>query len=123
MTLTAIEDETVTPFCVAITPHCCEPSSAEVSTRASTSRVVPEIATVPAGLAPRVPANNEPSDIDTEKVATVVPAGELSGRDVVVVTNVMPVGVGRDGEAMTLIIKVAEPLNVLFIPTARTRTG
>jgi hypothetical protein len=85
--------------------------------------MLPEIATVPAGLAPRVPANDEPSDMDTEKVATVVPAGELSGRDVVVVTNVMPVGVGRDGEATTLIIKVAEPLNRSFIPTARTCTG
>jgi hypothetical protein len=53
--------------------------------RASTSRVLPEIATVPAGLAPRVPANGEPSDMDTEKVAIVVPAGELSGSDVVVV--------------------------------------
>jgi hypothetical protein len=82
-----------------------------------------EIATVPAGLAPRVPANDEPSDMDTEKVATVVPAGELSGRDVVVVTNVMPVGVGRDGEATTLIIRAAEPLKLVFIPTARTRTG
>ena len=85
--------------------------------------MLPEIATVPAGLAPRVPANDEPSDMDTEKVATVVPAGELSGRDVVVVTNVMPVGVGRDDEAITLMIKVAEPLNHWFIPTARTRTG
>ena len=83
----------------------------------------PEIATVPAGLAPRVPANEEPSDTDTEKVAIVVPAGELSGRDVVVVTNVTPVGVGGDGEATTLMITVAEPLNRSFIPTARTRTG
>ena len=87
--------------------------------RASTNRMLPGIATVPAGLAARVPANNEPSDMDTEKVATVVPAGELSGRDVVVVTNVMPVGVG----SVTLMIKVAEPLNHSFIPTARTRTG
>jgi hypothetical protein len=69
--------------------------------------VLPEIATVPAGLAPRVPANGEPSDMDTEKVAIVVPADELSSSDVVVVTNVMPVGVGRDGEAMTLMITVA----------------
>ena len=85
--------------------------------------MLPEIATVPAGLAPRVPANDEPSDMDTEKVATVVPAGELSGRDVVVVRNVMPVGVGGDGGSVTLIIKVAELLNRVFIPTARTRTG
>ena len=61
--------------------------------------------------------------MDTEKVAIVVPAGELSGRDVVVVTNFTPVGVGRTGEAMTLMITVAEPLNRSFIPTARTRTG
>ena len=87
------------------------------------NRVLPEIATVPAGLASRVPAKDDPSDMDTEKVATVVPAGELSGRDVVVVRNVMPVGVGRDGEAITLMIRVAEPLNWSFIPTARTRTG
>ena len=85
--------------------------------------MLPEIVTVPAGLAPSVPANDEPSDMDTEKVATVVPAGELSGRDVVVVTNVMPVGVGRDGAAVTLMMKVAESLNRFFIPTARTRTG
>ena len=65
--------------------------------------MLPETATVPVGLAPRVPANEEPSDTDTEKVAIVVPAGELSGRDVVVVTNVMPVGVGSDVEAITLI--------------------
>jgi hypothetical protein len=84
--------------------------------------MLPEIATVPAGLAPRVPAKDEPSDMDTEKVATVVPAGELSGRDVVVVTNVMPVGVGRDTAWTTLMMKVAEPLNGWFIPTARTRT-
>jgi hypothetical protein len=78
---------------------------------------------MPAGLAPSVPENAEPSDIDTEKVATVVPEGVLSGRDVVAVTNVMPVGVGRDGGSMTLTTKVAEPLNRVFIPTARTRTG
>jgi hypothetical protein len=85
--------------------------------------VPPEIATVLLGLAAKVPANEEPSDIDTEKVATVVPAGELSGSDVVVVTKVMPVGVGRDDGSITLIIKVAEVLNRVFIPTARTRTG
>jgi hypothetical protein len=34
--------------------------------------------------------------MDTEKVATVVPAGELSGRGVVVEIKVMPVGVGTD---------------------------
>jgi hypothetical protein len=66
-------DQTVTPFCVAITPHCCEPSSPEVSARASTSRVPPEIATVLVGLAVKVPANREPSDTDTEKLATACP--------------------------------------------------
>jgi hypothetical protein len=85
--------------------------------------VLPEIAIVPAGLAANVPANAEPSDMDTEKVATVVPASELSARDVVVVTNVMPVGVGGDGEAITLMTKFADALNRVFIPTALTRTG
>ena len=85
--------------------------------------MLPEIATTPAGLVPIVPANGEPSEVATEKVATVVPAGELSGRDVVVVTNVIPVGVGRDGGSITLILKIALPLNRVFIPTARTRTG
>ena len=84
--------------------------------------MLPEIATVPAGLVPSVPTNAEPSDIDTETVAIAVPAGELSGSDVIFVTNVTPVGVGRDG-AITFTIKVAEPLNRVFIPTARTRTG
>ena len=85
--------------------------------------MLPEIATVPVGLTPRVHGNEEPSDMDPEKVAIVVPAGELSGRDVVVVTKLTPVGVGRNGEAMTLMIVVAAPLNRSFIPTARTRTG
>ena len=84
--------------------------------------MLPEIATVLAGLAPSVPANAEPSDIDTEKVAIAVPAGELSDSDVVFVTNVTPVGVGRDG-AITATFYVAEPLNRVLIPTARTRTG
>jgi hypothetical protein len=70
-----------------------------------------------------VPANGEPSEIATEKVATVVPAGKLSGRDVVVVTNVIPVGVGRDDGSRTLIVKIALPLNRVVVPTARTRTG
>ena len=81
--------------------------------------MVPEIATVLAGLAARVPANVEPSDMETKKVATVVPVGELSGSEAAVVTNVIPVGVG----SVTLIIKVAEPLNRWFMPTAWTRTG
>jgi hypothetical protein len=94
-----------------------------VSARASANRVLPEIATLSAGLAPKVPANDEPSDMDTENVATVVPAGELSGREVAVVPNVMPVGVATEDDAMTLMTKVAEALNCVFIPTARTRTG
>jgi hypothetical protein len=61
--------------------------------------------------------------MDTENVATVVPAGELSGREVAVLTNVMLVVVARDGGSMTLTTKVAELLNCVFIPTARTRTG
>ena len=80
------------------------------------------MATVFAGLAARVPANAEPSDMETEKVATIVCAGELSGRGVVVVRNVMPVGVGGDGASVTLMVKVAVPLNRSLIPTARTRT-
>jgi hypothetical protein len=44
----------------------------------------------------------------------------LSGREVVVVTKLTPVGVGRSGEAMTSMITVAAPLNRSFIPTART---
>jgi ABC-type Fe3+-citrate transport system substrate-binding protein len=76
-----------------------------------------------AGLAPSVPANVEPSDMDTEKVATAVPASELSGSDVVVLLNVIPVGVGSDGAAITLTLKVAESLNRVVVPTARTRIG
>jgi hypothetical protein len=92
-----------------------------VSARASISRVAPETATVSAGLAARVPANAEPSDVETENVATTFPAGELSGKDVVVVRNVMPVGIGR--VLVTLTVKVAELLYRSAIPTARTRTG
>ena len=84
--------------------------------------MLPEIATVLAGLVPSVPTNAEPSDIDTDTVAIAVPAGELSGSDVIFVTKVTPVGVGRDG-AITFTIKVAEPRYRVFIPTARTRTG
>jgi hypothetical protein len=80
------------------------------------------MATTPAGLAPRMPVNGEPSEVATERVATVVPAGELSGRDAVVVTNIIPVGVGRDDGSITLISKVALPLNRVVVPTARTRT-
>jgi hypothetical protein len=37
--------------------------------------------TVPAGLAARVPAKAEPSDMDTAMAATIAPAAALSGRD------------------------------------------
>jgi hypothetical protein len=58
-----------------------------------------------------VPVNGEPCEVAKERVATFVPPGELSGRDVVVVTNIIPVGVGRDGGSITLILKVAVPRN------------
>jgi hypothetical protein len=61
--------------------------------------------------------------MDTAKVATGVPAGELSGKDAVAETNVTPVGVGRAGELMTLTTKAAEPANRVLIPTALTLTG
>jgi hypothetical protein len=116
-----VEEETVTPFCVAIIPHCCEPSSAEVSARERQPSAAGNRNSAGRAAA-RVPANDEPSDTDAEKVATVVSAGELSGRGVVVVTKVMPVGVGNGG-SITLILKVAVSVNRSFIPTARTRTG
>ena len=62
-----------------------------MSVRAST-RFSPEIVTVPAGLAPRVPENDEPSDIETATAATVVPAAALSGRDVALGVKVTLVG-------------------------------
>jgi hypothetical protein len=55
---------------------------------------LPEIVTVPAGLAARVPKNTEPSDVDTATAATVVPAAALSGRDAALGVKVTPVGVG-----------------------------
>jgi hypothetical protein len=58
---------------------------------------LPEIVTVPAGLAARVPANAEPSDIDTATAATVVPAAALSGRDAALGVKVTLVGVGGGG--------------------------
>jgi hypothetical protein len=83
-----------------------------------------EIATVPTGLAVKAPENAEPSDIDTETTATVVPATELSGRDATVETKLMPVGVGGGGTtATTVMAKSAELLNRVNIPFARTRTG
>ena len=87
--------------------------------------MVPAIATVLAGLAPRVPENGEPSEVDTEKVATVVPATALSLRDVVTGLNLMPVGTGRGGgsTAVTVTANCARPLNRVFIPLARTVTG
>jgi hypothetical protein len=45
------------------------------------TKFLPEIVTVPAGLAASVPENVEPSDIDTATAVTVVPAAALSGRD------------------------------------------
>ncbi|MBV8293491.1 MAG: hypothetical protein JOY55_17065 [Mycobacterium sp.] len=54
---------------------------------------MPEIVTVPAGLAVRAPANAEPSDIDTETAATVLPAAALSGSETALGVNVTPVGV------------------------------
>jgi acetyl-CoA acetyltransferase len=53
---------------------------------------LPEIATVPDGLAASVPVKTEPSDIDTETAATVVPAAALSGRDAVLGMKLTPVG-------------------------------
>jgi hypothetical protein len=61
--------------------------------------------------------------MDTAKVATVVPASELSGRDAVVAANVIPVGVGGAGGLIILTTKAAVPENRSFIPTARTVTG
>jgi hypothetical protein len=54
---------------------------------------LPEIASVPDGLAARVPVKAEPSDIDTETAATTVPAAALSGRDAALGVNVTPVGI------------------------------
>src|SRR5208282_2209811 len=90
-TWTGMEPEAVTPFCVAATAYWCEPSSAAVRARASI-RFMPEFVTVPAGLAVRAPAKAEPSDIDTETAATMVPAATLSGREAVLGVNVTPVG-------------------------------
>ena len=56
-----------------------------------------EIATVPDGLAASVPVKAEPSDIDTETAATVVPAAALSGRDTALGVKLTPVGVGGGG--------------------------
>ena len=54
---------------------------------------MPEFATVPDGLAASVPAKAEPSDIDTETAATVVPAAALPGRDAVLGVKLTPVGI------------------------------
>jgi hypothetical protein len=63
--------------------------------------LLPEIVTVAAGLAARAPVKVEPPDIDTETMATVVPAAELSGRDAALGVKVTPVGVGGgDGGAV-----------------------
>ena len=66
------------------------PLSADVKARASTS-LLPEIVTVPVGVAAREPAKAEPSDIDTETAATVVPAAALSGRDAAFGVKLTPV--------------------------------
>ena len=58
---------------------------------------MPKIATVPDGLAASVPVKAEPSDIDTETAATVVPTAALSGRDAALGVKVTPVGVGCGG--------------------------
>jgi hypothetical protein len=82
-----------------------------------------EIAIVPTGLAVKTPENAEPSDIDTDTTATVVPATELSGIDATEETKLMPVGVGGGGTtATTVMIKSAELLNRVYIPFARTLT-
>jgi hypothetical protein len=69
-----------------------------VSARAST-KFLPEIVTVPAGLVARVPAKAEPSDIDTAMAATIVPAAVLSGRDTALGVKVTTAGVGAGGGA------------------------
>ena len=78
------------------------------------------IATVLAGLAARVPENADPSDIATEKEATVVPETELSGKDATADLNVI---IGDGATAVTVIMKFAEALNLRFIPFALTCTG
>jgi hypothetical protein len=78
-----------------------------------------EIATTPTGLAVKAPEKVDPSDIDTDTSATVVPATELSGRDATADVNLMPVGVGGAAStAPTLMAKVAELLNRVDIPLA-----
>jgi acetyl-CoA acetyltransferase len=69
--------------------------------------LLPEIATVPDGLAASVPVKAEPSDIDTETAATVVPAAALSDRDAALGVKLMPVGMaltwtGIEPETVTL---------------------
>src|SRR5271156_5225370 len=100
LTWTWIEPETVTPFCVAATLHWGEPLSAAVGARART-RFLPEIVTAPDGPAVRAPAKAEPSDIDTETAATVLPAAALSGSEAALGVNVTPVGVGGRLAAVT----------------------
>jgi len=84
---------------------------------------LPETVTVPTGLAARLPANAEPSDIATVTVVTMLPAAALSGRDAVLGVNTTPVGVGGVGwGTLTVIVKVAESLKRVDIPFARTLT-
>jgi hypothetical protein len=73
-------------------------------------------------LAVKAPEKVDPSDIDTDTTATVVPATELSCRDVTAETKLMLVGVGGGGTtATTVMAKSAELLNRVYIPFARTR--
>src|SRR5256885_344661 len=114
--------ETVTPFWVAVTAHRREPSSAEVRRRAST-RLLPETVTVPAGLAARVPANTDPSDIATEMAATVVPTAALSGRDAALGVNMTPLGVGGGLAAITSTGVAAEGVTPVFAARAHQSTA
>ena len=88
--------------------------------------MVPATATVLAGLGAKAPENGEPSEVDTEKVANMVPTTALSISDVVTGLNLIPVGTGTGGgstPAVTVIVNFACPLNRVFIPLAQTVTG
>jgi hypothetical protein len=85
--------------------------------------VAPEIANKSVGLAAKVPENGEPSDIDTERVAAVVPDSELSGTEAVAGVNVIPVGVGGGGGSAgpTVMVKLADAANLPFFPIVTVR--
>jgi len=55
----------------------------------------------------------------TRTAATVVPAGALSSSDAAVGENVIAIGVGA---RFIVMVKVAEPLKFVLMPSARTRT-